>query len=193
MDMILSVSMRTISLTVGLLCAPAWGADDDTATTTPASSRMPIAAQVLIDHEAQQEAVAKAQYAAQVAKLHAELAKRLRANQDTATKAGDLDGALAIKAEIATLSAPPPIDPATIGSPAGSYAISESDWDITGIEMQDQGHIVKASDGSSGTWAIKDGRLTITWYNGNTNTAMLSDGPMRMQGDRGGTFTITKR
>jgi hypothetical protein len=171
----------------------AWCEADDVASgsTSDSTSKMPFSAQQQITHEQQEEAQAKALYDGQVAKLHAELIKKLKLCQASATKAGDLDGALAIKAEIASLA--PPAVAEVPSSPVGTYNVSDSDWNVTTIELHDSGHTVDASDGSTGTWTLRDDRLIITWYNGNTNTALFTGQAMRMIGVGGGTFTLTRR
>ena len=77
-------------------------AEDDAAP--PGMSKMPPEAQQQIDREAQAEEALLAKLNQEFSKMHAELATKLKHSYDDAIHRGDLDGAEALKAEIARLS-----------------------------------------------------------------------------------------
>jgi hypothetical protein len=65
---------------------------------------LPQDAQTLVNSEGMQELAAKSEFDAKVAKLRKELIPKLQKAQEAATKKGDLDGAVAIKAKLAELA-----------------------------------------------------------------------------------------
>lgn len=90
------------------------------------ASDLPPDAQAAVDREVLAEAQLKADCDAKVAKLHSELASRLKKSQDAAVHRGDLDGAEAVKMTIAKLQGRPErqlIDPSTLGR------ITAEEWD----------------------------------------------------------------
>ena len=81
---------------LALFCAGAAFAEEP-------GAKLPADAQSLLNAEALKESLLKSKYEADLAALRKELVPKLQRAQDAATRKGDLDGAMAIKAKVAEL------------------------------------------------------------------------------------------
>lgn len=106
---------------------------------------------------------------ADMAKVRQGLIRDLSKAQETATKKGDLDGAMAIKAEIEKQSKEVNATADLLGSPAKKKTWAVGSWDVSWggfrstITFEKDG-TMKRSDGVAGKFSLSDtDTATITW------------------------------
>ncbi len=133
-----------------LICSTTWAAD---ATLFPADVQ-----------------AALAEYDQKVAKAKADLVGKIQKAQDAATKKGNLDLALALKAKAGELNGE---EPATKQKPGdvdakGSYKCTHTNDPVKEIFLKDGGQGLTGL-GDKFTWAVKDGVLSFTWKDGTTS------------------------
>jgi hypothetical protein len=160
------LNLLLFCLIVILLAGSAFGED---------SSKMPLAAQTLIDREQAQEKVLQDKLATDIAKLHKDLANRLKPQVDAATRQSDLEGAMAIKAEIASLKGPEVLIPPDIKDVlTGTLNFTLPNGHCGPLLIQR----LSATDvpsGITGNITIADNVATIAWGN-NTSWTVTVDG-----------------
>ena len=134
-------------------------------------AKLPPDAQAAIDKAEKSISVAQAKADAEILKVRQELVKALTKAQESATKKGDLNSAMAIKAqidELAKLTQAALLDPKAGAQQDADEKLLEGVWQVqksgwrTTLSIQGTG-AVTAGDGTSGTWEIKDGSFTIKW------------------------------
>lgn len=139
---------------------------------TDAPSKMPMQAQLLINHEADQEKALQDKLTADIVKLHQTLITRLKPQEDTAIHHEDLDGAQAIKAEIVALQPKTEtVTELTTDDVLGTYQISTPSWSGTWTLVKGG---AATSAGASGNWKLVDSTVTISWSNGLIETIALN-------------------
>ena len=152
---------------------------------------MPLAAQTLIDREQAQEKVLQDKLATDIAKLHKDLANRLKPQVDAATRQSDLEGAMAIKAEISLLTVVPPKAGADeVSDPTALMHVvprmSEQEWeDLPGsivTVMANTAHTVTGITVESGEHYVIAPNPTDLWAMGPADkyTHCHWDGELRM-------------
>lgn len=114
-------------------------------STYAIAADLPPDAQSIVNAETLNETALKARYDADLAKLRKEAAGKLARAQDAATRKGDLDGALAIKAKVAELDKGGDVV-ATVGKagnkpPAhddtqGKYVVLYNETDYGGLKIK---------------------------------------------------------
>lgn len=155
-----------------------------------ADDKLPIeAAQLVASYDAE-VAKLKATYDAEVQKRASVVREKLVKVQEAATKKGNLDAALAVKATVEKLPMAPK-EPKPI-NPVGTYKVSASTWAVGTITLKDDGKAL-AGNGDQGSWKTKADELIITWYNGNINKGKLANGSTVLEGVGGASMTITKK
>lgn len=123
--------------------------------------RIPTAVYALID-----------QADADVAKVHAALAVKLKKEQDVATKRGDLELAMWLKTKVESLQ------PSQAQQAAGATP-KQTTWVTNfwrkGEELTVTKNRVERKGGSSGSWVMSKGTFTITWDNGGVTVCDAHD------------------
>jgi hypothetical protein len=175
------VNLFLFTLIVLLLASTAFGED-----TPP--SKMPLAAQAIINREQDQEKTLQDKLALDIAKLHADLAKRLKPQEDFAIRNANLDGAEAIKQEISALT--PKSDADEVSDPTALMhsipRMSEQDWeDLPGSTitvMANTAHTVTGITVGSGEHYVIAPNPTDLWAMGPADkyTHCRWDGELRM-------------
>lgn len=114
----------------------------------------------------------------EVAKLSEKLVASLEKAQASATKKGDLEGALAIKAELDEVNKA--LADLVLGiTPRKAAWVDKKTWQIVWsgsrnfVEFNSDGTMLRA-DGAKGTFTVaEDGALSMTWDDGLTWTAVV--------------------
>ncbi len=127
-------------------------------------AKLPADAETLVNREGMDEFKLKADFDAKVYKLRGDLVAKLTKAQEAATKKGDLDGALALKAKIADLSKDMPEVPAApISGRVGMVSYEKVSKDLTSLGKW-QGPNSATTDGSLQTeWCFAGGNVSPTW------------------------------
>lgn len=167
----------------------------------PAESRMPPGAQATAERFAKAAAKLEADYRKALSAERARAISELEKAQKASTKAGDLDGALAIKARLDDLRAAQDADgegllpsdrPAAPNTPTEFARQAQGRWSLTkngGLATLEinPGGLVNVSYGQisiGGTWRVEKDRVVINWGGDQTKWENLGfDGPDRMAGD----------
>jgi len=162
-------------------------------------AKLPAAVQALVDKADADIAKLKEKEIADEGVRRGVLVAALEKAQSDATKKGDLNAALSIKAKldeqmallpkkvVPVVKVEAPVPPIT-----GAYKVSGTSWGVTKITLAEKG-IAHASNGDAATWRIdKEGALVITWYNGNVNKGKPAAGSFDMDGSGGAGFTLTR-
>lgn len=109
---------------------------------------------------------------ADVAKVHAALAVKLKKEQDVATKRGDLELAMWLKTKVESLQ------PSQAQQAAGATP-KQTTWVTNfwrkGEELTVTKNRVERKGGSSGSWVMSKGTFTITWDNGGVTVCDAHD------------------
>ncbi len=173
--------MKTLIL---ILLAAAIFADDSLPATVPSTfdldslgvdSRLLPGVPALTQYQ-NEVAKAKAGYEAAICKAAEELRKKLAAAQEQATKGGDLDKALAIRAAMDKLPKAPKAD-----APAKAPEIKDrvvGKWRANGaVFTLNANGSAEHSAGQTGTWKMDKTQkaVFIMWGNGLTDTMVMPD------------------
>jgi hypothetical protein len=161
-------------------------------------TKLPPAAQGVIDRLAKAEAKIDADAAKLRSAERQKAIKELEKTQATVTKAGDLEGALAVKGRIEALKKAEEVDAATLlgdETPAGKdpAMLAVGSWNVTKIngivgliELAPE-KTARASAGPyviTGIWQIEKDRLVIQWGGNPGRWENLGfEGPDRLAGD----------
>lgn len=144
------------------------------ASAADEASKLPPAAQAAVDRYTADVAKIKKDADDATVKRAAELAKLLAGIQDTVTKKGDLEGALAIKAEVATLPKAAEVKKVAATSPIKDKMVGK--WRVnSAIFTLNADGTVLHNSGQTGTWTLDKDQKTISvaWNNGLTDTMMV--------------------
>lgn len=168
MKIIYHVNIGMFVLIFWLIMAGAIFGDD---APGAAPSAMPDQAKYLISHESDQEAILQAKLAGDIQRLHKDLIGKLKVQEDAAIRHADLDGAQAIKAEIASLQ--PKADVSADVAPAdpvihGEYRCTHSNDAVHGMMFRDDG-TGETSLGDKFAWTLEKGMLTLTFTDGTSS------------------------
>jgi hypothetical protein len=173
------------------------------AADLPSAKPLPVGVDPIVKEYQDAVAKARAAYEAACAKAQEKALAALEAKNKEIIKKGDVDGAIAVKGVIEKVKTGKVREeverevgllgvekkPLTV---PGTYKVISGGWaGITSIVLDEKKN-AKATDGATGVWSLKDGLLIITWNNGNTNKAKLSNEAMVMVGDRGASVTLIK-
>ena len=147
-------------------------------TTYAMCADIPKDAQSLIDSEGMQEIAAKSEFDAKVAKLRKDLIPKLQKAQEAATKKGDLEGALAIKAKLVELAPKaeekPPTDQELKQRLTGTFEYDFHNGHKGQLEIRG-GIATEVRSNVQGPVKVADGAMIIEWTN-NTQWKIVPKG-----------------
>lgn len=170
----------------------------DAAPDAKPEAKLPAAAQAVLDRYAKAEAKLESDHRKALAAERQRAIADLEKAQKTATKAGDLDAALAVKGQIEELQKADAADAdALLGDkPAAPKADLAKQvlgyWMITKpsgsapCQIHEGGNVMTRVGQLMlpGRWRIEKGRVVITWMGDESKAESLAfDGPDRMTGD----------
>lgn len=156
--------MRYFILSLAILAC--WAGED----------KLPPDAQAAIDKADKAISVIQSKADAEISKVRQDMIKALTKAQEAATKKGDLNAALAIKAKIDEVPRPEVLEPVKPMDPktyvVGTWRIANGGW--TGIWiLKDDGKVEESGTVRTGTWKITGKVCTVTWLSGSTENFTL--------------------
>lgn len=182
---------RILAILVAIACC--WAGD----AAPGAAPKLPAAAQAALDRLDKAEAKLEVEHRKALSAERAKAIAELERVQKTVTKAGDLDGALAVKARIEELQKAEAVDAdALLGEkPAAkvdAQRAAPGRWELAKgggnaiCTLREDGSVT-AMLGQlpvPGRWRAEKGRLIITWFGDEARWENLAfEGPDRLVGD----------